>query len=162
MQTWKKIDGFNDRYSVSTDGTVRNDERSTTVKPMLSTSGYHYVHLVVDRKKHTRYVHRLVGGAFIENPFEHSQIDHIDGCKTNNDIANLRWVSVSENCRAYGSEQRAENRKRSVLARHFSGEEILFSSRKEAAEHFNCSPTKIKYGRLYVKSEKKGWTFEQV
>lgn len=162
MKTWKKIDGFNDRYSISTDGTVRNDERGSTVKPMLFTSGYHYVHLVVDRKKHTRYVHRLVGGAFIENPFEHSQIDHIDGCKTNNDLSNLRWVSVSENYLAYGSEQRAESRKRSVLARNVNGEEVLFNSRKEAAEYFNCSPTKIHYGRLYVKSEKKGWTFEKV
>ena len=50
MNEWKKIDGFNARYSISTDGTVRNDERGTTVKPMLSTSGYHYVHLVVNRK----------------------------------------------------------------------------------------------------------------
>ena len=162
MNIWKKIDGFNARYSISTDGTVMNDERGTLVKPMLSTSGYCYVHLVVNRKKYTMYVHRLVGNAFIENPYEHSQIDHIDGCKTNNHITNLRWVSVSENYRAYGSEQRAEARKRSVLARHISGEEILFNSRKAAAEHFNCSPTKIKYGQLYVKSDKKGWIFEQV
>ena len=162
MPKWEKINGFNGRYSISTNGTIRNNERGTNVKPMLSTSGYHYVHLVMDHKKYTKYVHRLVGKAFIKNPFEYPQIDHINGCKTNNNLSNLRWVSVSTNCLAYGSEQRAENKKRSVLACHVSGEKVLFDSRTETAKHFNCSPTKIKYNHLYVKSEKKGWIFKKV
>ena len=162
MKIWKKVDGFNNRYSVSSDGDVRNDERGTIVKPMLSTSGYHYVHLVVDRKKRTCYVHRLVGIAFLDNPHNYPQIDHIDGCKTNNRISNLRWVNVSQNRLAYGSKQRAENRRRSVLAKHIDGTEILFKSRTAAATHFNCSPTKIKYNHLYAKGEKKGWTFQKV
>lgn len=162
MEKWKKITDFNERYSISDKGNVRNDERGSVLKPMVSTSGYHFVHLVVNRKKHTRYIHRLVGQALIENPFEYPQIDHVDGCKTNNDISNLRWVSVSENRLAYGSEQRSENRKRSVIARNVNGNEIIFDSRKEAAEHFNCSPAKIKYGHTYKKSDKKGWSFERL
>ena len=162
MKIWKKVNGFNNRYSVSSDGDVRNDERGTLVKPMLSTSGYHYVHLVANRKKHTCYVHRLVGNAFIDNPNNYPQVDHIDGCKTNNHISNLRWVSVSQNHLAYGSEQRSASRKRSVLATHLDGTKILFKSRQDAAKHFDCSPTKIKYNHLYTRSSKKGWTFEQV
>lgn len=162
MVKWKKIEGFNNRYSVSTNGEVRNDERNSIVKPMLSTSGYHYVHLVIDRKKYTKYVHRLVGDAFLENPNGYPQIDHINGCKTNNHVSNLRWVSVRENYHAYGCETRGKNRRVPVAARHLSGQILTFASRQDAAAHFNCSDTQIAYNRLYVKSSKKGWTFYKV
>jgi hypothetical protein len=159
MREWKKIDGF-EYYSISNDGIVRNDKRQSIVKPMLSTSGYLFVHLVKERKKYTKYIHRLVGLAFLERQTEDVQIDHIDGDKTNNALSNLRWVTVSENCKAYGSEQRAEARKRGVTATHTDGTILEFDSRKSAAEHFNCSPTKIKYGHLYAKGDKQGWTFK--
>ena len=159
MQEWAKIEGF-DYYSISNDGIVRNDYRQSIVKPMLSTSGYLFVHLVKDKKKYTKYIHRLVGLAFLERQANDSQIDHIDGNKTNNVLSNLRWVTVSENCKAYGSKQRAEARKRGVTATHIDGTVIEFDSRRSAAEYFNCSPTKIKYGYLYAKGDKKGWIFK--
>lgn len=159
MENWKKVDGFNGRYSVSNKGSVRNDERGSLVKPMLSTSGYNYVHLVVKRKKHTCYIHRLVGKAFLNNPLNLPQIDHINGCRTDNNVSNLRWVSVSDNLRAYGSKQRSETRSKPVVAQNTNGDKIIFKSRLETAKHFNCSPSKIKYGHLYKKGDKKGWTF---
>jgi hypothetical protein len=159
MVEWKKIEGFED-YSISSEGVVRNDKRGSIVKPMLSTSGYHYVHLVKSRKKYTKYIHRLVGLTFLEKGAEDTQIDHIDGNKTNNKVSNLRWVTVSENCMAYGREQRAESRKKKVVAIHTDGTIINFDSRKAAAEYFKCSTTKIKYGHLYAKSDKKGWIFK--
>ena len=38
-------------------------------------------------------VHRLVALAFIPNPNNLEQVDHIDGCRTRNCVSNLRWVS---------------------------------------------------------------------
>ena len=35
--------------------------------------------------------------AFLENPEKKECIDHIDNCKTNNNIMNLRWVTHKEN-----------------------------------------------------------------
>lgn len=35
--------------------------------------------------------------AFIPNPDGYSDIDHIDRCRTNNTLTNLRWVSRSTN-----------------------------------------------------------------
>ena len=50
-------------------------------------------------------VHRLVAFAFNPLPddslFEKYQVDHIDGDKMNNRVENLRWVTASENMRAY-------------------------------------------------------------
>jgi hypothetical protein len=50
-------------------------------------------------EKNRLFVHRIVGLAFIENPENKSQIDHIDNNKTYNHINNLRWASHSENNR---------------------------------------------------------------
>ena len=156
---FKKIPGYNSRYSINSKGEVFNNERNTFVKPMVSSSGYHYVHLVVNKKKETKYVHRLVGEIFLENPNKYPQIDHKDGNKLNNSVDNLRWVTASQNRLAYGSKERAEARKRKVIAINQENREIIFGSRKEAAEHFNCLPSKIKYNHLYKKGDKKGWIF---
>jgi len=59
----------------------------------LMTAGYSQVHH--NRKQYS--VHRLVAKAFIPNPENKSQVNHIDTCKTNNNISNLEWVTNSEN-----------------------------------------------------------------
>ena len=161
MKEWLKINGFDD-YSININGLVRNDKTNKTLKPMISTSGYVFFHLVKNKKKHTKYLHRLIGETFIPNPDNLPQIDHIDGNKQNNDISNLHWVSISENRIAYGNEQRAKNRMRKVIAVNEKGEKITFESRKSVAEHFKCCPAKIKYGYKYTKGEKSGWEFYKV
>lgn len=50
-------------------------------------------------------VHRLVAKAWLENPHNYSDVDHIDCDKTNNNVENLQWVTHSENMRrAYDNE----------------------------------------------------------
>ncbi|MBT5122849.1 MAG: HNH endonuclease [Euryarchaeota archaeon] len=48
-------------------------------------------------KQVKHYVHRLVAEAFIPNPENLSDVDHIDCIKDNNDVSNLRWVSRDDN-----------------------------------------------------------------
>ncbi len=161
MNEWKKIKDF-EFYSVNQEGLVRNDKTNRILKPMISTGGYVFFHLVKEKKKYTKYLHRIVGEAFVENPCNLPQIDHIDGNKRNNAVSNLRWVSVSENRTAYGNKQRAENRMREVIAMSESGEKIVFASRIAVADFFRCSKTKVKYGYRYTKGTKKGWIFYKV
>jgi hypothetical protein len=161
MNKWETIKGFED-YSININGLVKNNKTDRILKPMISTSGYVFFHLVKDKKKYTKYLHRLIGEIFIPNPDNLPQIDHIDGNKLNNDISNLHWVSISENRTAYGNLQRAKNRMREVIAVNENGEKITFDSRKSAAIHFECCPAKIKYGYKYTKGKKSGWIFYKV
>lgn len=159
MSEWAKIEGFD--YFVSSDGQVKNSKTGRILKQTISTSGYLFVQLF-DGKKNMKYVHRLVAEAFIPNLDNLPQVDHIDGNKHNNNVSNLRWLSVRDNHYAYGFDKSRMSRRRAVIGEHLSGERIVFDSRKATAEHFKCHPAKIKYGYRYVKSEKQGWIFYKV
>ena len=92
--SWVTIVDF-PNYEVSDAGEVRNVVTGNVLKGSLSFNGYHNVKLCPGRK--TTNIHRLVAIHFIENPDNKPIVDHIDRCKTNNHISNLRWVTKSEN-----------------------------------------------------------------
>lgn len=66
------------------------------LKPYIA-HGYYQVNLWINGKYKHYQVHRLVAEAFIPNPENKPQVNHIDGNKLNNDISNLEWVTRSEN-----------------------------------------------------------------
>lgn len=154
MEIWKPIPDLLG-YSVSNKGRIRKD--STGQIMVLSKNGG-YCRITI-----SKHVHRLVAEAFIEKPDNKKcWVDHIDGNRSNNNVENLRWVTPSENCLAFGYNSRIEKKRRKVKATNQNGETIIFNSRQETAEYFKCSDSEIKYNHLYKRGNKKGWIFEKV
>lgn len=89
------INGFED-HAVNKNGDVKNLRTNKTLV-QSERGGYLRVSLRKNDKKYHRSIHRLVGKAFIPNPENKPQINHIDCDKQNNHYKNLEWCTNSEN-----------------------------------------------------------------
>ena len=69
------------------------------LKPRNGGNGYYIVTLCKNGIKKNFYVHRLVANAFVENPFNYKEINHIDEIKINNKAENLEWCTRQYNNR---------------------------------------------------------------
>jgi hypothetical protein len=63
------------------------------IKPYQQPNKYYRICL--NGKKY--YLHRLIAKQFIPNPENKSQVDHINGDRTDNHLENLAWVTLKEN-----------------------------------------------------------------
>ena len=115
VETFVKIDGF-ENYEVSNLGKVRNIKSGRTLKPSLNQDGYLKHCLSENNKQKYLYLHRIIATAFIDNPEEKPQVNHIDENKTNNDLSNLEWCTIRENA-VHGTRTKriAEKRSKKVV-----------------------------------------------
>ena len=93
---------FKPYYQVSSNGRVRNKITNKYLKLLHDKRGYVKVALSLNLpyKKNTPVsVHRLVALTFIPNddPANKTTVNHIDYDKENNTVANLEWMSSSDN-----------------------------------------------------------------
>ena len=95
-ECWKDIEGF-PNYQVSNHGRVKNKKTGKILKPYKTNRGYLTVGFWVNGKKKRLLVHRLVAAAFIPNTENLPEVNHANGCKTDNNVANLEWSTGSQN-----------------------------------------------------------------
>lgn len=109
-EKWRDIEGYEGIYQVSNDGKIKSYDRyvggkggvkriekGIILKYGYDGAGYRKARLSKDGKCISYYVHRLVAKAFIENPNNYPQVNHIDSNKTNNNVKNLEWCTQQIN-----------------------------------------------------------------
>lgn len=96
---WRPVVGFEGLYEVSDAGRIRNARTLYVLKSRKDSDGY----LINDIwrgspvVKVTVKVHREVAKAFIPNPLNLPEVNHLDGVRDNARKSNLEWATVSTN-----------------------------------------------------------------
>lgn len=117
VEVWKPVAGYDYNYQISNFGRVKKiiinasgKIIETFLKHCTTSYGYPYVGLIKDKKAKTTYIHRLIAIAFIPNPYNKPEIDHINTNTKDYRLENLRWVTHKENANnVLTSQHRKEN-----------------------------------------------------
>lgn len=100
-EVWKPVVWYEGLYEVSSFGRVISylNAKILFMKPSISRQWYHNLSLYKSGSRKLCGIHRLVAEAFIENPGQKPQVNHLSGVKADNHIDNLEWCTASENVR---------------------------------------------------------------
>lgn len=93
---WKPSPIFPNQYLVSSEGDVYSITSKKLLKPATDKYGYLYFTLCVNGERRCVKAHRLIATAFIPNPNGKPTVNHKNGIKNDNRVANLEWATNKE------------------------------------------------------------------
>lgn len=140
-EVWKPIKGYEGLYEVSNLGRVMSIYYNNFAPPRILRpyirGDYLAVVLYKDKCPKRISVHRLVASAFLDNPNNLPQVNHLDENKLNNRLDNLEWVTAKENSNHGTSIHRsATKRSKKIRAKDAMGNILhQFNSLAEAERH---------------------------
>lgn len=183
MEVWKQIKGYEGLYEVSNTGRVKSvarvvntsDNRALPIKEKILTlhaskcdkkhpRPMFHVELWKNNKREVPFIHRLVAQAFIPNPDNKPQINHIDGDRRNNNVENLEWCTNGENVKhAYANGLIVSANKKAVRGVNVvTGKVVLFESIASAAREIKGNADAIRSAIKGRSSTSAGYVWEFV
>jgi hypothetical protein len=96
-EIWRPVKNFEPYYLISDLGRVKTIKTELIRKLQIHEDGYLYLLLCINEVRYKKYIHKLVAEAFIDNPLNLVEVNHIDGNKQNNSISNLEWCTHINN-----------------------------------------------------------------
>lgn len=109
QEVWKEVPRYKGAYLISNLGNLKSARRycyhgdkpwlvkERLLSKVVGRSGYIEYQITYNKKHRSEKAHRLVAEAFIPNPLNKPQVNHIDGNKQNNCVENLEWCTGKEN-----------------------------------------------------------------
>ena len=161
-ESWKDIEGYEGLYQVSSFGRVKRVTTGRILKGSKDSIGYLLVILYKNNIGSTKKIHRLVAEAFIPNPDNKPQVNHIDEDKTNNIVSNLEWMTAKENSN-HGTRNGRVSRSKSIpiIAINIkTGESQEFYGTNECARQLGLSPSNISAVLKGRQKQTGGFTFK--
>lgn len=152
QEIWKDIEGYEGLYQISNLGEVKALPRNINnqfknkeynLKKIINKDGYYVINLKNSNHKNKIHrINRLVAMAFIPNPENKLQVNHIDGNKKNNKVENLEWCTAKEN--KQHAQKNGLIRKKTILKLDLNGNVLQkYETVREASELNNLDYTTI-------------------
>lgn len=164
----ERLKGYEDEYIIDELGNIvclpKEDKRHRNqyssyyvIKGKVDAHGYVRVALTKEGKTKECLVHRLVAKQFIPNPDNLPQVNHKNGNKCDNTVANLEWCTASQNTQhavdnnLSGKREKmlaalekinAKRAYRNIVATK-DDEQMVFADTNAAAAYFQCHKDKV-------------------
>ncbi len=161
IEVWKKIELLKGFYEISNLGRIKSISRVVNssiqksgfrvtkekIKPSQDNGkGYLQLYVQVNNKRMIYYTHRLVAQAFIHNPENKLEVNHINGIKSDNRVDNLEWVTRKENINHAFDIGLMKNRKTGKRVKVFQildNNIVLWNSISDASNSLKIDPSSI-------------------
>jgi hypothetical protein len=169
-ERWKRVVGAPE-YWISTKARVWSNVDNRFIGGYTNKNGYTDFSLRVNGQRARKYLHHMLGEAFIPNPNNYPMIRHLDDNPLNNDLDNLAWGTQLHNMsdcidnghfRYFTKEdiERANAARRTpvVAIRIKDGKILHFISQQEAARQLRLNQSSV-HGVLCGKSRASGGYF---
>lgn len=173
IELWKDVEDYEGIYQVSNLGRIRNHS-GMVLKQKPSKDGYVRILLFDGQKYKAKYVHILVAKAFVPNPENKPEVNHIDANKSHNTSDNLEWVTRQENhfhavahglkpinptIGKYGNDNPCV---KPIYQYDMQGNFIkMWRSRADAASYYHCKPNSISRCMNGVRKSCKGYIWKR-